>query len=319
MLYCCSCQFRRGRIAPVNILQKLQARLLGDAIQTPLMTRTGAREPPSLLLPSPVAIWTADSQKAWEGAGFHCKNGEIGVDSFTIKIIGDRNVEALTSGSGSGDLNRGIGLEWRNLPAGVTDVDGIPVITSSSDPYDNNKDDSAPGTKSISKNEPSPHRNTVYGVDHIVLVTSTLPATEVALATLGWKVSRRDISKALGVHQLFYRPGNTTIEVIAPMSTQTVGSKGGGLRLGLGLELGLEGAAGKRGGSYVWGVTFACSDIEHLHSKCLPESTKRPYAAKQKGRLFTTLNPKVHDLSLRVAFISPYIHGNDVTNSVEEI
>ena len=86
--------------------------------------------------------------------------------------------------------------------------------------------------------------------------------------------------------QLFYRPGGTTIEVIAP-SQKPEGPKG---------EV----------DATLWGLTLVSNDINKTHV-FLKQSTKPPWDAVQPGRKMTVLNGKVHGVSVLVAIMSPHV------------
>ena len=58
------------------------------------------------------------------------------------------------------------------------------------------------------------------------------------------------------------------------------------------------------GAAELWGLTLVCEDIDATHA-ALPESTKAPWDAVQKGRRMTVLQGKPHGISVACALISP--------------
>lgn len=55
---------------------------------------------------------------------------------------------------------------------------------------------------------------------------------------------------------------------------------------------------------------MVCDDIDATHA-ALPESTKAPWDAVQKGRRMTVLQGKNHGISVACALISPHIKDEE--------
>lgn len=130
------------------------------------------------------------------------------------------------------------------------------------------------------------HPNGVTAVDHLVLRSPDGLRTEKAFADIGFDLLKRNSTVRAGVAQSFYRPSQTTIELLSPLKAKVTASAVAPVS--------------------VWGLTFVCRDLDETH-RCLPQSTRPPWEAVQPGRQITVLKGKVHDITLSVAFMSPHV------------
>jgi len=111
--------------------------------------------------------------------------------------------------------------------------------------------------------------------------TGERPRTEAAFAAIGLNLLRRNKTVRAGVIQSFYRPSETTIELLAPLGSKQIPAA-------------------------VWGITFVCDDLDACHRR-LPSTTKPPWEAVQPGRRITVLNGKEHGITLSVASMSTHV------------
>ena len=126
-----------------------------------------------------------DTPDAWRAIGF-----EVVDDACTV---GDVRIRLSGPGSGTGIT----GWTLREVPAGITDIDGIPTTIARDDPA-----------------EASVHRNGVSRIDHIVLMTPDVPRTVSALTSSGLEVRRERDAGAF--QQVFFRLGTEILEVVGP-------------------------------------------------------------------------------------------------------
>ena len=125
-----------------------------------------------------------DSPDAWRSIG-------LDVDDDNGCRVG--SVRIRLGGDGTGITS------WtlRDVPADVTDVDGVPTANSTTPP-----------------SEPGTHPNGVTRIDHLVFMTPDLPRTTGALVALGLDVRReRD---AGSFQQVFFRLGEVILELVGP-------------------------------------------------------------------------------------------------------
>ncbi|MFL6025193.1 MAG: hypothetical protein ACJ72O_17765 [Marmoricola sp.] len=204
-------------------------------------------------------ILVADTPEAWASAGFTVDDDHTcRVGTVRIRLIGDDGQRG----------RRGIvGWSLRALVEG--DLDGI--LTTTSD---------QPAA------EPAVHPNGVTSIDHVVLLSPDLDRTKAALAEIDLE-PRRERDGELGgssIRQVFYRLGDTILEVIG--SPDTAGS----------------------GPSSLWGITYVSDDVD-ASAAFFGEKTSALKDAVQPGRRITTLRHRDLDLSVRTALISPHVKG----------
>ncbi|HJR89389.1 MAG TPA: hypothetical protein VJ782_04435 [Aeromicrobium sp.] len=130
-------------------------------------------------------LHVGDSTDAWRSLGF-----EVDDDSYCR--VG--SVRIRMGGDGTG-IN---GWTLRDVPADVTDVDGVPTSVSATTP-----------------GEPATHANGVARIDHLVFMTPDLPRTTAAVVTLGLDVRRERDAGAF--QQVFFRLGEVILEVVGPV------------------------------------------------------------------------------------------------------
>ncbi|MEV5001303.1 VOC family protein [Nocardioides sp. LML1-1-1.1] len=196
-------------------------------------------------------ILVADPPEAWRAAGF-AVDDDGGCRIGTVRI-------------GLGVEGRGVvGWSLRDLPAGTTDLDGVPTTGSADQPA-----------------EPARHPNGTTHVDHVVLLTPHLARTVAALESIGLDV-RRERDGALGgapMRQVFFRLGEVVLEVV-----------------------GSPDATGE-GPASIWGLTHAVADIDAA-AALLGEHTTPVKDAVQPGRRITTVRTRELGISVRTALIS---------------
>ena len=196
-------------------------------------------------------IQVADPPDAWRAAGF-------AVDDDGACRIGTVRVRLGAEGTGV------VGWSLRDVPAGTTDLDGVPTTVSAEQP-----------------DEPASHPNGTTHVDHVVLLTPHLARTVAALEAIGLDV-RRERDGALGgapMRQVFFRLGEVVLEVV-----------------------GSPDATGE-GPASIWGLTHAVADIDAA-AALLGEHTAPVKDAVQPGRRITTVRTRELGISVRTALIS---------------
>ncbi|WP_182379781.1 glyoxalase [Nocardioides sp. WS12] len=197
----------------------------------------------------------ADAAEAWVAAGFT-------VDDDEVCRVGTVRLRLAGAGHGKGIVSWSL----RDVPAGLTELDGI-VTTVSDTPLA----------------EPAQHANGVTHIDHVVLLSPNLPRTLAALGDIGLE-ARRVRDGELGgapVRQAFFRLGDVILEVI-----------------------GAPDSAGE-GSSSLWGLTYTVDDIDAA-AVFLGERTGPVKDAVQPGRRITTLRNREIGISVRTALISPH-------------
>lgn len=196
----------------------------------------------------------ADRPRAWTSAGFS-------LDPGGVCRVGDVRLRLLGEDAGSGLT----GWTLRDLPAGLSDIDGVPTARSDAPPAD-----------------PMQHANGVKSIDHVVLLSPDVDRTVAALAALDLHPRRERADKlgGLPVRQVFYRLGSVVLEVVGPRRTT------------------------KPGPSSLWGITFTVADIDATAER-LGERATPVKDAVQPGRRITTVRHRDFGMSVRVAMISP--------------
>lgn len=129
-------------------------------------------------------LHVGDSPDAWRSAGFDVDDDCCRVGSVCIRL----------GGEGTGITS------WtlREVPRGLTDVDGVATAGSATPP-------GAPAT----------HANGVTRIDHLVFMTPDLPRTTAAVVALGLDVRRERDAGAF--QQVFFRLGEVILEVVGPV------------------------------------------------------------------------------------------------------
>lgn len=198
-------------------------------------------------------LLVADRPEVWRAAGFS-------VDADGVSRVGAVRVRLLGDEAGKGV----VGWSLRDVPAGTTDLDGIPTSASAEQ-----------------AEQPSSHPNGATRVDHVVLLTPHLARTVQALEGLGLDV-RRERDGELGgnpMRQVFFRLGEVLLEVV-----------------------GAPDVAGE-GPARLWGLTHRVADID-VAAALLGEHAGPVKDAVQPGRRITTLRTRELGMSVRTALIS---------------
>lgn len=125
-----------------------------------------------------------DRPDAWRAIGFTVDGDACHVGTVRIRL-----------GSGGTGIT---GWTLRDIPADVTEVDGVRTASSATPP-----------------GEPGAHANGVTRIDHLVFMTPDLPRTAAAVVALGLDVRReRDAGP---FQQVFFRLGEVILELVGPM------------------------------------------------------------------------------------------------------
>ncbi|GAA3533237.1 VOC family protein [Nocardioides daeguensis] len=205
----------------------------------------------------------ADPPASWREAGFSVDDdGSCWVGAVRIRLVGTEH--------GTGIVGWALG----GVPAGTSDVDGIPTIPA------------APAT--VEPSRPSEHPNGVTHLDHVVLLSPDLARTTAALRSLGLDV-RRERDGTLGgaaMRQVFFRLGEVILEVVGSPDAQGEGP------------------------SSLWGLTHTVPDIDAA-ARLLGERTSPVKDAVQPGRRITTLRHRDLEMSVRTALISPHVRRTE--------
>jgi hypothetical protein len=156
---------------------------------------------------------------------------------------------------------------------------------------------------------PAQHENGVYEIDHIVIYSRNWNHTKAAFEAVGWELKREVVvGEQNTTRQSFYRPGNTTVEVLSPSPAPAPASSAA-------VEVSISTDSDTDCISYIWGITFSCADVDRTHA-LLSGCTKPPHQARQPGRRMTVLQTQeqgqgqgthMQSLPLRIAFMSPHV------------
>lgn len=201
-------------------------------------------------------LHVADTPDAWRSAGFTVEGATCRVGTVRIRLLGP-------------DAGTGIvGWTLRGIPAGTTEVDGLPTAVS----------DTAPAAPA----GPEEHPLGALLVDHVVLMSPDLDRTKTALEALGLEVRRvRDFEVGgMAMRQVFFRLGEVILEL-----------------------LGAPDATGE-GPATFWGITHTVADLDAA-AALLGERTGRVKDAVQRGRRITTLRHRDLGISVATALMSP--------------
>ena len=129
-------------------------------------------------------LHVGDSPDAWRSIGFDVDDDCCRVGTVRIRL-----------GAGGTGIT---GWTLRDIPADLTEVDGVATATSATPP-----------------GEPGTHTNGVTRVDHLVFMTPDLPRTAAAVVALGLDVRReRDAGP---FQQMFFRLGEVILELVGPV------------------------------------------------------------------------------------------------------
>jgi hypothetical protein len=208
------------------------------------------------MAPSLDELTVADGSAAWRACGFEVDGDVCTVGETRIRLAPDRGGKGLTAWS------------LRNLES--TELDGL--VTSRSD-------------RPLPEERPV-HPNGVTALDHVVVISSDLDRTIVALQAAGLDLRRvrEEPTPAGAPRQAFFRLGEPVLEVVqAPAEA-------------------VERTGGDRP-AFFWGLAFLAPDLEATAAS-LGDRVSEVRGAVQPGRRIATLR-RCAGLSLPVALISP--------------
>ena len=201
-------------------------------------------------------VVVADPPEAWEAAGFL-------VDPDAVCRVGTVRIRLAGPGAGK----RIVSWSLRGLPAGTTDVDGLPTTGSVQPPC-----------------EPASHPNGATALDHLVVLTPDTERTVAALGSLGVELRRtREVPAeqyGFEASQSFFRIGEPILELLGPLAPSGDGPAG------------------------FFGFAWTVSDLDALAADLGPALGKVKDAV-QPGRRIATLRHKDVGMTVATAFMSP--------------
>jgi catechol 2,3-dioxygenase-like lactoylglutathione lyase family enzyme len=208
-------------------------------------------------------LHVGDSPDAWRSAGF-----DVGDDGCCC--VG--SVHIRLGGGGTGIT----GWTLRDVPDGLTDIDGVVSRPASPDGGTSRDENFSASRGTQPPSQPGSHPNGVDRIDHLVFMTPDLPRTTAAVVALGLEVRRERDAGAF--QQVFFRLGEVILELVGPVE-------------------------GGPGPASLWGITFAVDDLDAT-AEYLGERVGRVKDAVQPGRRITTLRGKEIGISPAIAFMS---------------
>lgn len=198
-------------------------------------------------------VLVADDPAAWQAAGFTVVDGTCTVGSVRIVLTGAGEQRGIT------------GWSLRGIPAGTTELDGLPTTASTA---------SAPS--------PAEHPLGATALDHLVVMSPDLDRTVAVLGAVGLEARRvRDFE--LGgspMRQVFLRLGETILELVGTPEPSGDGP------------------------ATFWGLTHTVGDIDAA-AALLGERAGRVKDAVQPGRRITTLRTRELGISVATALMTP--------------
>jgi catechol 2,3-dioxygenase-like lactoylglutathione lyase family enzyme len=199
--------------------------------------------------PAVVEITVADEPGAWAAAGFTVTDGVARCGGIAIRLVGRTDGKRIR------------GWSWCDL------LDGLPTTTTASGPT----------------MHPDAHPNGTTLVDHVVVVTPDLDRTVAAFEARGLEVRRVRHTEQYGppFRQVFFRGGETVIEVIGPDEPESDDGRP----------------------AHFYGIAFTVGDLDAT-ARLLGDHVGRVKDAVQPGRRITTLRHRDFDISVPIAFMS---------------
>lgn len=196
-----------------------------------------------------------DEPEAWAAAGFAVDDdGVVRVGAVRIRLAGRAGGKRIRAWS------------LRGIPAGTTEVDGVPTSPSASPPP-----------------QPAAHPNGVVAIDHVVLLSPDLDRTTAGLEALGIALRRtREVDASqygFPAQQRFFRVGEPLLEVIGAAEPSGDGP------------------------AAFYGLAYTVADLDALPAR-FGSALGRVKDAVQPGRRIATLRHKELDLSVATAFMS---------------
>ena len=198
----------------------------------------------------------ADPPEAWEAAGFVVDgDGTCRIGTVRVRLAGREAGKRI------------VGWTLRGLPAGTTEIEGLPTTPS---------DRPAPA--------PADHPNGATALDHVVVLTPDTERTVRSLGSLGIDLRRsREVpAEQYGFEaaQSFFRLGEPILELLGPREPTGDGPAG------------------------FFGLAWTVADLDALAEQLGP-ALGRVKDAVQPGRRIATLRHKEVGMSVATAFMSP--------------
>jgi len=202
------------------------------------------------------SIVVADPPEAWEAAGF-------AVDADGTCRVGQVRVRLVGRDAGT----RIVAWSLRDVPEGITEVDGLPTTASADPPC-----------------EPAEHPNGALSLDHVVVLTPDTERTVGVLGSLGIDLRRQREVPAeqygFEAQQSFFRVGEPVLELLGPRTPNGDGPAG------------------------FFGLAWTVADLDAAAARIGP-ALGRIKDAVQPGRQIATLRHKEVGASVATAFMSP--------------
>lgn len=197
----------------------------------------------------------ADRPEAWEAAGFAVDpDGTCRIGRVRVRLAGPEAGTRIVSWS------------LRGVPAGTTDVDGLPTTAVD-----------RPAC------EPAEHPNGAVSLDHVVVLTPDTERTVTALGSLGIALRRTRPVPAeqygFEAQQSFFRVGEPILELLGPLTPNGDGPAG------------------------FFGLAWTVGDLDALAARLGP-TLGRVKDAVQPGRRIATLRHKDVGATVATAFMS---------------
>lgn len=188
--------------------------------------------------------------RAWERIGFDVRDGRIALDGVTLEVLDEPGVGVAA---------------WAVDGVGERPLDGLATAR--------------PGPPA----PPTPQPNGITALDHVVVLTRDLDATDSAFAAAG--LERRRVREVPGAappqRQHFYVLGSAVCELVGPAE-----------------------GTGRAGSARFWGLAFVAPDLDDtvaaLGLLCGPVRD-----AVQPGRRIATLRHRAAGLPMPVVLLSP--------------
>ena len=182
-----------------------------------------------------VEITVAGNADAWSAIGLHVVDNQAVVGGILLRFVdGPPAVQSWT---------------LADLPAPVTDIDGLATIAASE----------PPATPTVAADHPLG----IVGFDHLVVMTSSLERTCDAIAAATGEPLKR-IREAGPIRQGFHRLGEMIVEVVE--NAQVTGNTAG-----------------------FWGFVWNVADLDAAADKLGADVLTPPKTAVQPGRLIATV------------------------------
>jgi hypothetical protein len=206
-------------------------------------------------------VLIADKPETWSALGFEVEEASFAVGTVALRLTDQSEEEGI------------VGWSVRDVLS--IDLDGLPTRLDRSRPV-----------------PPAKHPNGALGIDHLVVLTSSLDRTAAALDDAGVRLRRvRETGTPQAPsRQGFFRLGEVVLEVVQRADAGEAGE-------------GEDPDAGPGDAARFWGLVFVVADLDGLAQQ-LGDRLGKARDAVQPGRRIATLQRSA-GAKVPVAFISP--------------